>query len=70
MTKMTEIKKMKDQDLAKMVSEKREVVRSFRFGTGSKNVGELRSAKKDIARALTELNGRKGGVEEVKTETK
>ncbi len=67
MTKMTDIKKMKDADLAKLVSEKREVVRSFRFGQGGANVGELREARKDVARALTELNLRAQG--EVKTET-
>lgn len=58
MTKMTEIKKMKDADLTKMIGEKREVVRTFRFGQGGKNVGELREAKKDVARALTELKSR------------
>ena len=68
MTKMNDIKKMKDADLAKLVSEKREVVRGFRFGTGSKNVGELRESRKDVARALTELNLRAKGTE-TKTET-
>lgn len=64
---MNDIKKMKDADLAKMVAEKREVVRTFRFGTGGSNVGELREARKDVARALTELNLRAKG--ESKTET-
>jgi ribosomal protein L29 len=58
MTKMTDIKKMKDEELTKLVSDKREVVRTFRFGTGGKNVGDLRGARKEVARALTELKSR------------
>lgn len=53
---MTDIKKMNDTDLAKMVSEKREAVRTFRFGAGREKVGEWRENRKDIARGLTELN--------------
>lgn len=59
MTKMTDIKKMKDSELVTLVSEKREVTRSFRFGTGGKDVGAMRTARKDIARSLTELKARK-----------
>lgn len=59
MTKMTEIKKMKDSDLASMVAEKREVMRSFNFGTAGKDVSSARMARKDIARALTELQARR-----------
>lgn len=58
MAKMTDIKKMSDADLAKMVSEKREAVRAFRFGTGREKVGEWRENRKDVARGLTELNFR------------
>lgn len=68
MTKMTDIKKMKEADLAKMISEKRETVRGFRFGTGGSNVGELREARKDVARALTELNLRATGGSKTETE--
>lgn len=58
MTKMTDIKKMKDSELMALVTEKREQTRSFRFGTGGKDVGAMREARKDVARALTELKGR------------
>lgn len=59
MTKMTDIKKMKDSELVALVSEKREQTRSFRFGTGGKDVSAHRIAKKDVARALTELKARR-----------
>ena len=58
MTKMNDIKKMKGEELSKFVAEKREAVRSFRFGTGGKDVSAARVARKDIARALTELKAR------------
>lgn len=59
MTKMTDIKKMKDSELVALVAEKREQTRSFRFGTGGKDVSANRIAKKDVARALTELKARR-----------
>lgn len=46
----------------KLLSEKRDAERGFRFGiTGSKtrNVKEGKSIKKEIARILTELTSRK-----------
>lgn len=55
MTKMNEIKKMKDTELASLVKEKREALRNFRFGVGGKDVGAMREARKDVARSLTEL---------------
>lgn len=58
MTKMNEIKKMKDTELASLVKDKREVLRNFRFGTGGKDVGAMREARKDVARSLTELKTR------------
>lgn len=58
MTKMNDIKKMKDAELSSFVTEKREVIRSFRFGTGGQNVNAARTARKDVARALTELKAR------------
>ena len=45
-------------DLAKMLSEKRESLRLFRFGSAgakSKNVKEGRMIRKDIARIMTQL---------------
>jgi ribosomal protein L29 len=52
-----------EKDLLKMLSEKREALRAFRFGiSGSKvrNIKEGRALKKEIARVLTELNSRRG----------
>ncbi|MCB9818757.1 50S ribosomal protein L29 [Candidatus Nomurabacteria bacterium] len=58
MAKMNEIKKMKDTELASLIKDKREVLRNFRFGTGGKDVGAMREARKDVARSLTELKTR------------
>ncbi|MDB5259413.1 MAG: Ribosomal protein [Candidatus Taylorbacteria bacterium] len=49
-------------ELAKLVAEKRESLRSFRFGNAgskSKNVKEGRTLRKDIARILTAVGGLK-----------
>lgn len=58
---MTTLQGKTDIDLAKALNEKREALRKFRFGiSGSKtrNVKEGRDIRKEIARILTELNGR------------
>lgn len=57
--KIKEIKTKTNPDLIKLLSDKRESLRIFRFGTtGSKtkNVKEGREIKKDIARILTVLS--------------
>lgn len=49
-------------DLAKMVADKRESLRLFRFGTAgakAKNVKEGRAIRKDIARILTAISAQK-----------
>ena len=59
---MPEFKSKKTEDLAKILSEKREALRMFRFGlSGSKvkNLKEGKSLRRDIARILTEITGRK-----------
>ncbi|MDP3962739.1 MAG: 50S ribosomal protein L29 [bacterium] len=59
---MKEYKDKTPKDLMKLIAEKREGIRNFRFGsTGSKtkNVKLGRTLKKDIARIMTELNMRK-----------
>ncbi len=59
---MKEYKDKTPQDLNKLIAEKREGVRAFRFGsTGSKtkNVKLGRTLRKDIARIMTELSLRK-----------
>lgn len=50
-----------DKDLVATVATEREAVRAFRFGTAgsaTRNVRAVRASKKEIARALTELNRR------------
>lgn len=59
---MSEIKEKSNIDLIKLLNEKRESVRKFRFGiSGSKmrNVKEARNIRKEIAQILTELTSRK-----------
>ena len=58
MTDYKEIEKMNDADLASFVNEKREAVRAIRFGKAERNTSAASQAKRDIARALTELNKR------------
>ncbi|MBU3969130.1 50S ribosomal protein L29 [Patescibacteria group bacterium] len=56
---MLEINKKNATELEKMLVEKREALRSFRFsGAGGKtrDVKRGRNIKKDIARILTEIN--------------
>ncbi|MFZ2484791.1 MAG: 50S ribosomal protein L29 [Minisyncoccia bacterium] len=57
--KKTSYKDKPKSDLIKSLMEKREVLRKFKFGTaGSKtrNVKEGVTARRDIARIMTELN--------------
>jgi ribosomal protein L29 len=59
---MKEIKKKDDKALVEYVKEKREEIRSFRFGTAgasTRNVRAVRLAKKEVARSLFELASRK-----------
>jgi ribosomal protein L29 len=56
---MKEYKNKTPQELQKLIAEKREALRHFRFGsTGSKtkNVKLASTTKKDIARIMTELS--------------
>tara|TARA_B100000745_G_C20114453_1_gene381479 strand:- start:895 stop:1107 length:213 start_codon:yes stop_codon:yes gene_type:complete len=62
MTNYKDIQKKSDAELTSMVQGNRETLRDTRFGTagaGSADVKKVREAKKDTARALTELNARK-----------
>ncbi len=57
--KSKELKAKTPADLSKMLAEKREARRVFRFGGAgakTKNVREGRAIRKDIARILTALN--------------
>ncbi|OGZ16363.1 MAG: 50S ribosomal protein L29 [Candidatus Lloydbacteria bacterium RIFOXYC12_FULL_46_25] len=60
--KITDIRKLADKEIVKMLAEKREEVRQFRFdiaGSKAKNVKTGSNTKKDVARLLTELASRK-----------
>lgn len=57
--KMKEFKTKSDAEISKLVTEKREALRAFRFnisGGKAKNVKEGRNLRREIARALTELS--------------
>ena len=59
---MATYKEKSNKDLIKILNEKREDLRKFRFGiSGSKtrNVKEGKNTRKKIARNLTELNARR-----------
>ena len=49
---------MNDADLVAFVQEKRETLRGLRFGKAERNTSAARQAKREIARALTELTKR------------
>lgn len=62
MAHMTEIQKKKDAELRAFVEEKREILRKERFaiaGSKGRDVKKMRSDRRDIARALTELARRR-----------
>lgn len=57
--KIKDITNKNAADLGKMIAEKREALRVFRFGIAgskSKNVKEGRGIRKDIAKIMTALN--------------
>lgn len=57
-----ELEKKDNKDLMKLLSEKRDEVRQFRFGvagSATRNVRAVRTAKREIARILTLLSARK-----------
>ena len=58
---MSEFSKQDIPELQKMVADKREALRTFRFegaGSRSRNVRGGRTLRKEIAQILTELRGR------------
>ncbi len=58
---MADLKKYSVEDIKKEIVEKREALRTFRFGEAgsrSRNVKEGRAIRRDIARLLTELRAR------------
>ncbi len=60
MTNMQDIQKKTDKELVELTTASREAVRTERFKDKfSKNANVIRSNKKEVARALTELNARR-----------
>lgn len=60
--KTKDISNKTPSDLTRLIAEKREALRVFRFGAAgakTKNVKEGREIRKDIARILTVLNSKK-----------
>lgn len=68
--KVKELLKKSDKDLRNLLCDEREKVRELRFkisGGQYKDVKEMGRRKKDIARVLTVINGRRlGSVKEYK----
>ena len=59
---MADIKKQNIDDLQKTIADKREALRTFRFGgagSRTRNVREGRNLRKEIARVLTEIRSRR-----------
>jgi len=59
---MKDIATKKDADLEKLLAEKREELRTFRFNMAGSNLRDVRAARanrKEIARILTEQNARR-----------
>lgn len=62
--KTKELTEKSESDLTKTLSEKRKLLRLFRFGIAgskAKNVKEGRNLKKEIAQMITEINARRPG---------
>jgi ribosomal protein L29 len=58
---MTELQKKNDADLVKFINEQREELRKLRFGvtgSGMRNTRAIRTIRREIAQALTELGAR------------
>lgn len=59
MKTMADIRKMSEKELQEMVNERREEMRAFRFNKAARDVRAVRTARHEIARALTELTARR-----------
>ena len=59
---MSEHKNKTEKEIVKLINDKREALRSFRFaisGSKTRNLREGRNTRKGIARLMTELANRK-----------
>ena len=64
MTNMQDIQKKSDAELTELVQAARETVREERFkDAGARKASVIRTAKTEVARALTELTARKRNAE-------
>lgn len=64
---MKELAKKTDKELKDTLAEKREIVRSFRFGMAGSATRDTKAgmnAKRDVARIMTEMNRRTKNVKE------
>lgn len=60
MTKMQDLRKKSDAELVTTVQDARKTIQDERFkDTFSRKAGTIRKAKKEVARALTELTARR-----------
>lgn len=63
MTNMQDLRKKSDAELAQAVQDSRKTIQDERFkDTFSRKAGTIRKAKKEVARALTELTARRKNV--------
>ena len=59
---MSEYKNKTEKEIVKLLNDKREALRNYRFaisGSKTRNVREGRNTRKEIARLMTEMSGRK-----------
>ena len=60
---MSEYKNKTEKEIIGLLNDEREALRNYRFaisGSKTRNVREGRNTRKEIARLMTELSGRKG----------
>jgi len=58
---MSEYKNKTEKEIVKLLNDKREALRNYRFaisGSKTRNVREGRNTRKEIARLMTELSSR------------
>ena len=59
---MSEYKNKTEKEIVKLLNDKREALKNYRFavsGSKTRNVRDGRNTRKEIARLMTELSGRK-----------
>ncbi|KKR46426.1 MAG: hypothetical protein UT80_C0020G0001, partial [Parcubacteria group bacterium GW2011_GWC1_40_13] len=59
---MSEYKNKTEKEIVKLLNDKREALKNYRFavsGSKTRNVRDGRNTRKEIARLMTELSGRR-----------